>query len=63
LRKIHGRPEFSAGDQVKISRRSVKATIMITSLTVRSDAMLQFLFDSFTRGLPVPNGERKPVSI
>jgi farnesyl-diphosphate farnesyltransferase len=63
LRKIHGRPDFSAGDQVKISRRSVKATIMITSLTVRSDAMLQFLFDSFTRGLPVPNGERKPVSI
>ena len=63
LRKIHERPDFSAGDQVKISRRSVKATIMITSLTVRSDAMLQFLFDSFTRGLPVPNGERKPVSI
>lgn len=62
LRKIHGRPDFSSGDQVKITRRSVKATIMVTSLTVRNDALLRFLFDSFTRQLPVPNGERKPVS-
>lgn len=63
LRKIHRQLDFSAGEQVKISRRSVKATIMVTSLAVRSDAILQFIFDSLIRQLPVPNGERKPVSI
>ncbi|HEY5701709.1 MAG TPA: phytoene/squalene synthase family protein [Gammaproteobacteria bacterium] len=62
LRKINGRLDFSAGDQVKISRRSVKATILVTNLSVRSDAGLRMLFDTFTRQLPVPNGQRKPVS-
>lgn len=54
LRKIHRRLDFTTGRQVKISRRSVKATVVVTSATVRSDATLRFLFDLLTRGLPVP---------
>lgn len=63
LRKIHRQKDYSAGEQVKISRRSVRATVTVTSLAVRSDAMLQFLFDLFTRQLPVPDGARRPVSV
>ncbi|MDX1514927.1 MAG: squalene/phytoene synthase family protein, partial [Gammaproteobacteria bacterium] len=63
LRKLYRRLDFSSGEQVKITRRSVKATIAVTSLTVRNDALLRILFESLTRQLPVPNGQRRPVSI
>lgn len=54
LRRIYGRLNFTAGHQVKISRRSVKATIAVTSVFVSSDQMLRFLFELVTRGLPSP---------
>jgi farnesyl-diphosphate farnesyltransferase len=62
LRKIYSRLDYTAGRQVKISRRSVKATIMVTNLTVSRDPLLRFLFDSFTRQLPAPNGQQKVLS-
>jgi len=58
LRKIHARLDFTAGRQVKISRRSVNATIVVTNLTVRRDAVLRLLFDLLTRRLPVPAEHR-----
>ncbi len=52
LRKINANPEFSCGQQVKISRRSVKATIVITQFAARQDWLLKVLFGLFTRPLP-----------
>lgn len=59
LRKIHAQLDFTAGQQVKISRRSVKATILVTNLAVTRDPVLRMLFEVFTKRLPVPaNYER-----
>lgn len=54
LRKIHGHPDFTAGAQVKISRRSVKATVAVTSMAVGNDRVLRELFAFYTRSLPAP---------
>ena len=52
LRRIHAHADFTSGQQVKISRRSVWATVVVTSLAVRSDVVLKALFARFTRSLP-----------
>ncbi len=52
LRKIHRHLDFSAGPQVKISRRSVRLTVMVMNAAASSDATLRFLFEIFTRRLP-----------
>ncbi len=52
LRRIHAHADFTSGQQVKISRRSVWATVIVTSLAARSDAVLRALFARFTRKLP-----------
>ena len=52
LRKINRRRDFTSGQQVKISRKSVKATIIFTSLFARRDTMLKLMFSLTTRGLP-----------
>jgi len=53
LRKISARPTFTSAQQVKISRRSVRATIILTNLALRSDRALGLLFDLAAAGLPV----------
>jgi 4,4'-diapophytoene synthase len=53
LRKIHNNPGFTAGSQVKISRRSVSMTRLLTDLSVRNDWMLRRLFGRAARGLPL----------
>jgi farnesyl-diphosphate farnesyltransferase len=53
LRKINKHKDFVTGNQVKISRRSVKATILATRVTVGSDHMLRSLFNLAGRGLPL----------
>lgn len=52
LRKINGNLGFTDGDQVKISRKSVKATVAVTRFTVKHDALLKLLFKWLSRGLP-----------
>ena len=52
LRKIHRRPDFTSGSQVKISRRSVRATILATKLLGRHDTLLWLLFRIVARRLP-----------
>ena len=54
LRRIHATPTFASGNDIKISRRSVKAAIMVANAFVRSDVMLKLLFGSLTRGIPQP---------
>jgi farnesyl-diphosphate farnesyltransferase len=52
LRKLDRRRGFASGQEVKISRRSVKATVLATSLLVRSDRLLAALFELASTGLP-----------
>ena len=55
LEKIRQSPDFTEGHQVKISRRSVKVTIFLTSLFVGNDAILNYLFKLSGRRLPMAN--------
>lgn len=52
LNKINRQRDFSAGTQVKISRRSVKTTIVTTSLFASYDWVLDLLFKLTSRNLP-----------
>lgn len=45
LRRINSNPGFRRGDDVKISRRQVYATVATTSVAVRSNSTLRWLFD------------------
>jgi farnesyl-diphosphate farnesyltransferase len=53
LRKIHNNPGFSSGNEVKITRRTVKATVLTTNLALRSNRALQLVFDRAAAGLPL----------
>ena len=44
LRRIHNRSTFKSGQKVKIPRRTVKAVIVSTSASARSDMALKTLF-------------------
>ncbi len=52
LQKIEQNPLFTSSDQVKISRRSVKATLLATNLMLRSNSGLRWLFRRAAKGLP-----------
>lgn len=52
LRRIDARPHFRSGQEVKISRRSVKLTLASTTLAAGSDAALRGLFALASTGLP-----------
>ena len=52
LRNIHRRIDFQTGDEVKISRRSVKATVLTSRLTAGWDPAVKLLFRIGARGLP-----------
>ncbi len=53
LQSIKDNPLFTAGSQVKISRRQVKLVTLCTNLAVRSDRMLERLFEYAARDLPL----------
>lgn len=64
LRKINRHRDFSISNQVKISRRSVKATIITSRLTATHDRMLKSIFHLAARGLPsAPKHEIRGFSI
>ena len=53
LRKINHNRDFTCGEQVKISRHSVKATMLSTHLFTRHDRLLEWLFNTTAKTLPV----------
>ena len=57
LRKIRKHLDFSNGNEVKISRRSVKATIVASRLSVNSNWMIRALFYIASLGLPSAKSE------
>ncbi|MEE9411947.1 MAG: phytoene/squalene synthase family protein [Methylococcales bacterium] len=66
LQKIHKHLDFQASQQVKISRRQVKTTIALSSITVSNNTLLKLLFKSAGRGLDNPlwhpdHQQHKPI--
>lgn len=59
LRKIRRHPGFASGDEVKISRRSVRATVITSRLAAGHDRAIRTLFGIAAAGLPL---ERTEVS-
>ena len=55
LRKIHHRPDFTSGAQVKISRTTLYSTVWFCNTFARSDLMLRGLFRIAALGLPLAN--------
>jgi farnesyl-diphosphate farnesyltransferase len=53
LRKLHRNPGFSSGAEVKVTRRTVKLTVLTTNLMLRSNRALKFAFDRAATGLPL----------
>ena len=53
INKLNSHLDFTESAQVKISRRSVKATIAATTLTVSHDRLLTFLFEIASKKLPL----------
>jgi len=56
LQRIHDNPGYQAGTDVKISRRAVKATIIICNVAQPSNRVLSLLFSFAARGLPLAAG-------
>jgi farnesyl-diphosphate farnesyltransferase len=53
LRKIDANPRFRSGVQVKVTRRAVTVTRVLTSITVGNNWMLRRLFETAAEGLPL----------
>jgi farnesyl-diphosphate farnesyltransferase len=53
LKKIYRNPEFTAGVQVKVSRKAVAMTRLLTDLSRRNDWLLRRLFARAAHGLPL----------
>lgn len=60
LKKIKQHIDFNESEQVKISRNSVKATILCTRITGRSNLLLSLLFKLTSHGLATPNWKYSP---
>lgn len=53
LRKIHRNPTFRSGAEVKVSRRTVKATVLTTNMTLMSNRAVRMVFARAADGLPL----------
>jgi farnesyl-diphosphate farnesyltransferase len=53
LRKIAANPGFTAGAQVKVSRRAVRVTLALCNAAVGNDWLLRRLFALAARGMPL----------
>lgn len=61
LRKINRHRRFSSGNEVKISRRSVKATVLTSRVTAGHDTLLRTLFRLSQLGQPAATPVPLPV--
>ena len=58
LQKVHRNPHYTSGEQVKVSRRTVRATLLATNLTLTSNRCLHALFRFAAGGLPLWHADR-----
>jgi farnesyl-diphosphate farnesyltransferase len=61
LKKINDNLDFNESRQVKISRNSVKATMIISKLCARSNLLLSFFFKLTSRNLDTPDWRYLPL--
>jgi len=61
LRKVHHNPAFLNGESVKVSRRTVQATVLMTSAAVKQDWALTRLMRMASAGLPLAIPARASV--
>jgi farnesyl-diphosphate farnesyltransferase len=61
LKKIKENLGFTQSDEVKITRTSVKSTILATKLIGRSNSLLSLLFNLASQGLHDPNWSYSPT--
>lgn len=59
MRKIHENPGYSSGDQVKVSRSELTKIIVFTNAAVRSDRLLEMLFDRLGKEVPCDSIEQQ----
>jgi len=52
LQNIYKTPEYKSGQDVKISRRAVKAVVVSTTALARFDPALRLMYNHLARGLP-----------
>lgn len=67
LRKINGHRGFQSGDEVKISRNAVRATVLLTRMVSANDFLLRRLFQVAASGLPraevaLPSADAPPLA-
>jgi farnesyl-diphosphate farnesyltransferase len=60
LRKVHQRPTFAARTEVKVSRRSLRSTLIVSNAMIRSNTALKALFLRAARGLPTGQKSHRP---
>lgn len=53
LQRLNANPAYRCGNEVKISRRAVRTTVLSFGLAAGRDTMLRHLFDWAARGLPI----------
>lgn len=58
LKKIHKNPGYKSGNEVKISRRAVKSTVIACNVAQYSDRIQNLLFATASRGLPLAPEDR-----
>ena len=63
LKKIKKNLDFTNSSQVKISRNSVKATILATRFSVKSNTLLSMLFNFMSRSIYSPDWHYSPQTI
>lgn len=61
LKKLHRNPYFTSGEEVKVSRRTVKATVLASNLNTASNRRLRWLFKWASRGLPISQAKTARV--
>jgi farnesyl-diphosphate farnesyltransferase len=57
LRNISAQPLFTAGSEVKVSRRKVAGIVALSNVVIRSNFGLTALFNAASRGLPLHGGD------
>jgi farnesyl-diphosphate farnesyltransferase len=57
MRNIHRHPTFRSASEIKVSRRTVKATVLTTNLTLMSNRALRLIFARAADGLPLAAAE------
>jgi farnesyl-diphosphate farnesyltransferase len=63
LKNIKKNLDFNDSDQVKITRKDVKRTVLVCKLTARSNTLLSLLFNLTSQSLSTPDWQYAPKTV